>query len=347
MKAIVYESFGGVPKLMNVSDPTPTPDGVVIQLMATGVCRSDWHGWMGHDPDIMLPHVPGHELAGVVVDVGKDVTQWQSGDRVTVPFVAGCGKCSQCQSGNHQVCESQFQPGFTHWGSFAQYVSIHRADINLIKLPDSVDFPTAASLGCRFATAFRAVVDQGKTSAGQWVAVHGCGGVGLSAIMIANSIGANVVAIDISEQALNLARSLGAAATINASRVANVIEAVQEITMGGAHVSLDALGDTTTCVNSISNLRRRGKHVQVGLMVGAHSTPPVPMGRVIAFELEILGSHGMQAHRYDNMLSMVSSGKLAPGRLIGKQISLSESITALMNMNKFEGTGVTVITDFA
>jgi alcohol dehydrogenase len=165
--------------------------------------------------------------------------------------------------------------------------------------------------------------------------------------MIANSIGANVVAIDISDQALNLARSLGAAATINASRVPNVIEAVQEITMGGAHVSLDALGDTTTCVNSISNLRRRGKHVQVGLMVGAHSTPPVPMGRVIAFELEILGSHGMQAHRYDNMLSMVSSGKLAPDRLIGKQISLSESIAALMNMNKFEGTGVTVITDFA
>jgi len=347
MKAVVYESFGAVPKLMNVSDPTPAPHGIVIEVMATGVCRSDWHGWMGHDPDIVLPHVPGHELAGVVAAIGKDVTQWQVGDRVTVPFVGGCGHCPECHSGNHQVCESQFQPGFTHWGSFAQYVSIHHADINLVRLPDSVDFPTAASLGCRFVTSFRAVVDQGKTSAGQWVAVHGCGGVGLSAIMIANSIGANVVAIDISDQALELAQSLGAVATVNASQVSNVVEAVQEITKGGAHVSLDALGHTTTCFNSISNLRRRGKHVQVGLMLGAHSTPSIPMSKVIAHELEILGSHGMQAHRYGAMLDMVWSGKLAPSRLVGKQISLSASIDVLMNMNKFEGAGVTVITDLS
>lgn len=346
MKAVVYESFGAVPKLMNVSDPTPAPHGVVIEVMATGVCRSDWHGWMGHDPDIVLPHVPGHELAGVVAAIGKDVTQWQVGDRVTVPFVGGCGHCPECHSGNHQVCENQFQPGFTHWGSFAEYVSIHHADINLVRLPDSVDFPTAASLGCRFVTSFRAVVDQGKTSAGQWVAVHGCGGVGLSAIMIANSIGANVVAIDISDRALELAQSLGAVATVNASQVSNVVEAVQEITKGGAHVSLDALGHTTTCFNSIGNLRRRGKHVQVGLMLGAHSTPSVPMSKVIAYELEILGSHGMQAHRYDAMLDMVWSGKLAPSRLVGKQISLSESIDVLLNMNKFDGAGVTVITDF-
>jgi alcohol dehydrogenase len=347
MKAIVYESFGTTPKLMNVADPTPAPHGVVVQVMATGVCRSDWHGWMGHDPDIVLPHVPGHELAGIVAAVGSDVTRWKAGDRVTVPFVAGCGHCPECHSGNQQVCESQFQPGFTHWGSFAEYVGIHYADLNLVRLPDSLGFATAASLGCRFVTSFRAVVDQGKTSAGQWVAVHGCGGVGLSAIMIANAIGANVVAIDISDRALELASSLGAVATVNASRVANVVEAVKEITHGGAQVSLDALGHPTTCFNSISNLRRRGKHVQVGLMLGDHSTPPIPMSKVIAHELEILGSHGMQAHRYDAMLDMIRTGKLQPERLVGKEISLSESADALMNMNRFEGAGVTVITDFA
>lgn len=347
MKAVVYESFGAAPRLMNVADPTPVAHGVVIQVMATGVCRSDWHGWMGHDPDIVLPHVPGHELAGIVSAVGADVTHWKIGDRVTVPFVAGCGHCPECHSGNQQVCESQFQPGFTHWGSFAEYVGIHYADLNLVRLPDSLDFATAASLGCRFVTSFRAVVDQGRTSAGQWVAVHGCGGVGLSAIMIANAIGANVVAIDISDQALALAESLGAVATVNASRVSNVVEAVKEITKGGAHVSLDALGHPTTCFNSISNLRRRGKHVQVGLMLGDHATPQVPMSKVIAHELEILGSHGMQAHRYDAMLDMVWSAKLRPERLIGKEISLSASIGALMNMNRFEGAGVTVITDFA
>ncbi len=347
MKAIVYEAFGAVPKHMNVPDPTPATDGVVVQVMASGVCRSDWHGWMGHDADIELPHVPGHELAGVVAAVGADVTRWKVGDRVTVPFVGGCGHCPECHAGHQQVCEQQFQPGFTHWGSFAEYVGIGYADLNLVRLPDDLDFTTAASLGCRFVTAFRAVVDQGKTTAGQWVAVHGCGGVGLSAIMIANAIGANVVAIDISDSALELARSLGAVATVNASRESDVVEAVKAITQGGAHVSLDALGHPTTCFNSISNLRRRGKHVQVGLMLGDHTTPAVPMSKVIAHELEILGSHGMQAHRYGPMLDMIRAGKLQPGRMVRREISLSASIKALTNMNRFEGAGVTVITDFA
>ena len=346
MKAVVYESFSALPKLMNVPDPTPEEHGVVIKVMATGVCRSDWHGWVGHDPDIVLPHVPGHELAGVVQAVGKRVTRWKVGDRVTVPFVAGCGSCPECHSGNHQVCDRQFQPGFTHWGSFAEYVAIHQADINLVALPDSMDFATAASLGCRFVTSFRAVVDQGKTMAGQWVAVHGCGGVGLSAIMIANSIGANVVAIDISDDKLKLASAVGAAATINASQTADVVAAVREITRGGAHVSLDALGHPTTCFNSISNLRKRGKHVQVGLMLGEHSKPAVPMSQVIAHELEILGSHGMQAFRYEPMMAMMASGKLQPEKLIGRAISLEQSIDALVNMDKFEVAGVTVVTEF-
>ena len=346
MQAVVYEAFSAPPQLQTVPDPTPEAHGVVVKVQATGVCRSDWHGWVGHDTDIVLPHVPGHELAGTVEAVGKDVTRWKVGDRVTVPFVGGCGSCPECHSGNQQVCEKQFQPGFTHWGSFAQYVSIHKADLNLVALPESLDFATAASLGCRFVTSFRAVVDQGKTSAGQWVAVHGCGGVGLSAIMIAHAVGANVVAIDISEDKLAMARAMGAVATVNATQVANVVEAVMEITQGGAHVSLDALGHPTTCFNSISNLRRRGKHVQVGLMLAENSTPAIPMAKVIAHELEILGSHGMQAHRYGAMLDMVRTGKLAPEKLVGKKINLQQSIDALMNMDKFEVAGVTVITEF-
>jgi alcohol dehydrogenase len=346
MKAVVFEAFRAPPHIATVPDPRAQAHGVVVKVMATGVCRSDWHGWMGHDTDIVLPHVPGHELAGTVEAVGKDVTKWKIGDRVTVPFVGGCGACPQCHSGNQQVCDRQFQPGFTHWGSFAEYVSIHKADLNLVALPDTLAFATAASLGCRFVTSFRAVIDQGKTSAGQWVAVHGCGGVGLSAIMIANAVGAHVVAVDISEEKLSLARALGAVATVNATQVANVAEAVIEITGGGAHVSLDALGHPTTCFNSINNLRKRGKHIQVGLMLAKHSTPAIPMAKVIAYELEILGSHGMQAHRYGAMLAMMQSGKLAPEKLIGKTISLEESIDALMNMDKFEVAGVTVVTKF-
>jgi alcohol dehydrogenase len=346
MKAVVYEAFSAPPHLQRVPDPTPEPHGVVVKVMATGVCRSDWHGWVGHDPDIRLPHVPGHELAGIVAAVGSAVTRWRPGDRVTVPFVAGCGACPQCRSGNHQVCDHQFQPGFTHWGSFAEYVAIHQADINLVRLPEAMDFATGASLGCRFVTSFRAVVDQGKVSAGQWVAVHGCGGVGLSAIMIACAAGAQVVAVDIAEDKLALARSLGAVATVNGAEVPDVVAAVLELTHGGAHVSVDALGHPTTCFNSISNLRKRGKHIQVGLMLGEHSTPRVPMAKIIGNELELLGSHGMQAHRYDAMLAMIESGQLAPEKLIGRRISLEQSIGALMGMDRFEGTGVTVVTEF-
>lgn len=294
-------------------------------------------------PTFVLPHVPGHELAGIVEAVGKSVTKWQAGDRVTVPFVGGCGRCPQCHSGNQQVCDFQFQPGFTHFGSFAEYVAIHYADENLVRLPDNMLFETAASLGCRFATAFRAVVDQGRVAPDEWVVVHGCGGVGLSAIMIATALGANVVAVDISEEKLATARRIGAVVGLNAKRTDKVAEAIRDLTKGGAHVSIDAIGNADACIHSISSLRKRGRHVQVGLMVGKDSRPGIPMDRVIANELEIIGSHGMQAYRYVEMLDMINRGSLAPEKLIGQTISLQESIHALISMDRFPGSGVTII----
>ena len=346
MKAAIYRAFSAPLGIEELPDPEPPESGVVISVRATGLCRSDWHGWMGHDPDIRLPHVPGHELAGVIEAVGKNVTKWKPGDRVTLPFVCGCGTCPQCASGNHQVCDNQFQPGFTHWGSFAEYVAIDYADVNLVRLPEELDFVTAASLGCRFVTSFRAVVDQGQVSAGQYVAVHGCGGVGLSAIMIASALKAHVVAIDIDDKKLEFARTIGAEATINAGNVDSVAESVKRISGGGAHVSIDALGSTATCSNSIDGLRKRGKHIQVGLMVGDDRLPALPMDRVIADELEILGSHGIQAHRYAELLEMIRTGDLRPDRIVGKTISLGDAVVELPAMNDFADTGVTVIDRF-
>jgi alcohol dehydrogenase len=346
MKAVYYDEFAKPPTIETVHDPAPPRDGVVIKVEATGVCRSDWHGWMGHDPDIKLPHVPGHELAGTIAAVGAQVARWKVGDRVTLPFVCGCGRCPTCASGNQQVCPNQFQPGFTHWGSFAEFVAVDYADTNLVALPDSLDFVTAASLGCRFATSFRAVVAQGRVRAGEWVAVHGCGGVGLSAVMIASSLGAAVVAIDIFDEKLAFAKTIGATETIDArSRPSQqgVVEAIKEITSGGADVSLDALGSPATSFNSIACLKARGRHVQVGLLLAAERHPAIPMDLVIARELELRGSHGMQAHAYPAMLRMIEQGKLQPQKLIRKTITLEESIGALMDMNSFKGTGIMVV----
>jgi alcohol dehydrogenase len=345
MKAVLFREFGGSLDYVEVPDPTPTRIGVVIKVAASGICRSDWHGWMGHDADIRLPHVPGHELAGVIEAVGADVTCFRVGDRVTVPFVSGCGRCEQCARGQQQICSAQFQPGFTAWGSFAEFVAIDYADINLVRVPESLDLVVAASLGCRFATSFRAIVDQAKVQPGEWVAVHGCGGVGLSAVMIAHAMGGRVIAIDIDQTKLDLARRLGAEVGVLAGD--DVRAAIVEHAKGGAHVSMDALGSCATCYNSIACLRPQGRHVQVGLMLGAHADPPVPMGLVIAKELQLMGSHGMQAHRYGAMLDLILTGRLQPSRLIDRTIPLTAAPAVLAAMDSFRSAGITVIDDFS
>jgi len=342
VRAVVYDELGVLPELREVPAPRCPADGVVVAVAATGVCRSDWHAWKGHDP-VELPHIGGHELAGRIVEVGSGVRRFAVGDRVTVPFVSGCGRCPTCLSGNAQVCPDQSQPGFTGPGSFADRVALHAADANVVELPDSVDFRTAAALGCRFATAFRALTAHGRVAAGDWVAVYGCGGVGLSAVMIATALGARVVAVDISPAALALAVELGAVAGVNSAAV-DPVAAVQELTGGGAVVSMDALGSPGTAVASVRSLRRRGRHLQVGLLLGDAATPGFPMDLVISHELEIYGSHGMAAHEYPAMLALIESGALRPDRLIGSVISLAEAPAALQAMDSPAATaGITVI----
>ncbi|HXE84560.1 MAG TPA: zinc-dependent alcohol dehydrogenase family protein [Gemmatimonadales bacterium] len=342
MKAIRYDTFGGPLHLVDVPDPTPSPDGVVVKVGASGLCRSDWHGWKGHDADVTVPHVPGHEFAGTVSATGRDVCKWKKGDRITVPFSMGCGTCERCRAGDEQICDRYYQPGFTGWGTFAELVALPYADVNLVRLPDSMSFTTAALLGCRFATAYRAMVAQAHTRPGEWVAVHGCGGVGLSATMIARALDARVIAVDIAADKLELARACGAEVVIDARTTGDVAGAIREVTAGGAHVSIDALGSPATCRNSILSLRKRGRHIQVGLLLADESEPPVPMSQVIARELEIRGTHGLQAREYAGMLELITTGRLHPEKLLGKTIGLSQVGPELAMMDSFPGVGVTV-----
>ncbi|MBM3963709.1 MAG: zinc-dependent alcohol dehydrogenase family protein [Planctomycetes bacterium] len=342
MKAAIFEQYHGPISVREVATPKMHEDAVLISVKACGICRSDWHAWMGHDPDVLLPHVPGHELAGVIANVGSSVSKWKIGDRVTVPFCCGCGSCFECRRGNSHICDSHTQPGFTHWGSFAELVEIRHADLNLVALPEFVDFIAAASLGCRFITAFRGIVDQGKLAEGEWLAVHGCGGVGLSSISIAKSLGAKVIAIDIRAERLALAARLGADACIEGTGD-DVIRRVREISGRGADVSIDALGHHRTCWNSIECLAKRGRHVQIGLMLGDQSNPAIPMATVIAKELEIYGSHGMQPTQYSRIFECMENETVNPKALVTNVVDLESGAKLLMEFDRFPNAGMTVI----
>jgi len=343
VRALQFQAIGGPLRLIEMEPPAVPDDGVVIDVLATGVCRSDWHAWKGHDP-VALPHIPGHEFAGVISAIGPLVRGWQLGDRVSVPFVLGCGECEFCRQGDAQVCPAQEQPGFTLPGSFAEQVAIPRAQANLVALPANVDMVAAASLGCRFATAFRALNTHGQVSAGQWVAVYGCGGVGLSLVMIAVALGARVIAVDVSAQALARAVELGAQAALSMTDVHQVASAILEMTGGGAHVSVDAIGQPATAAASVRSLRRRGRHVQVGLLLGSNASTALPMDLVISRELTIYGSHGMSAQEYPAMLAAVSDGRLRPELLVGQVVDLSKATGVFSALDRPSGPGMTVIT---
>jgi alcohol dehydrogenase len=346
MQALVFEQFQSPLSLQEVTDPVVPRDGVVIGVRASGLCRSDWHGWMGHDADIRLPHVPGHELAGVVEEVGADVERFRPGDRVTVPFSVGCGHCAACLARQQQVCENYFQPGFTSWGSFAQRVAIPHADWNLVRLPTQLDFVSAASLGCRYATSYHALTAQGQLRPGQWLVVYGCGGVGLSAIQIGATLGARVLAVDVNRQALEWARRNGAVHTLvgqtSSDRTDELISQVRELTGGGAHVSLDAVGTPLTCQQSVLGLRTRGCHVQVGLLIGPYRQTPLPMHLVVARELRIAGSHGMSATDYRPLLKLIVDGRLDPGALVAERVGLAEIAERLPRLADDASGGISV-----
>jgi alcohol dehydrogenase len=347
MKAAVFESFREPLKLKTVADPDCPTDGAIIRVMACGVCRSDHHAWAGLDPDVVLPHVPGHEFAGIVEEVGRDCSRWKKGDRVTAPFILACGACPDCLGGDPTVCNHQHVAGFSSWGAFAERIAVPHADFNLVRIPESMDFAVAASMGCRVTTSFRAIVDRARLQPGEWLAVHGCGGVGLSAVMIGAAMGAQVLAIDVNEPALVMASELGATATLNARQVENVGAAVRNMTGGGVHVSLDGLGITETFHNSLQSLRKLGRHVQIGMPVGKHVEPGIPLLEIVySRQISLMGTRGIAASRFPALLAMIAAGRLDPGRLITSRIDLSEAGAALAAMDGYKGTGVTVIDRF-
>ena len=347
MKAAIFAEFNEPLEVRDVADPDCPPDGAIIKVEACGVCRSDWHAWKGADPDVGAPHVPGHEFAGVVAELGPDCRRFRIGDRVTAPFILACGTCPDCLGGDATVCSNQHVAGFSSWGAFAEKIAVPRADFNLVALPEALDFVHAAGMGCRVTTAFRGLVDRARLQPGEWLAVHGCGGVGLSAVMIGAAVGASILAVDVNDEALELARSFGATETLNVAGLPSVGEAVRDLTRGGAHVSVDALGITETFHNSIRGLRKLGRHIQIGMPLGRHAEPSIPLLELVySRQIVIMGTRGIAASRFPALFALIASGRIDPSRLVTKRIPLEEAGSALAAMDSYSGAGITVIDRF-
>lgn len=347
MKAAVMEAIRKPLVVRDFPDPACPPNGVIIKTAAEGVCRSDWHawsgdwGWVGLTP--ALPLVMGHEFCGVIEEVGKDTRNFKKGDRVLVPFSQGDGTCEYCRNGSSNICANPMLPGFSYGGGYGSYVGVPNADLNLVAMPENVGFLEGASLGCRFMTSYHGIVDRAQVRPGEWVAVHGCGGIGLSAVQIAAAIGAQVIAVDLDGRKLELAKSVGASHTVNA-KAGDPAMAIMEITGGGAHVAVDALGISTTCRNAIMSLRKQGRALQIGLTTAAEKGEiSVPIDRMVMMELQLIATLGMQSSHYPGMLQMVSAGKLNPKAMITETIGLEGASKVLEEMTTFQNVGVTII----
>ena len=337
-------------EVVEVRDPEPEARSAIVRVSACGLCRSDWHLWQGdwswEHIELELPRILGHEASGVVESVGSGVLTVAPGQRVCIPFHEACGCCSECLAGYSHVCPNADYIGSTHDGAFAELVRVPNADVNCIPLPDEIDDVEAAAMGCRYMTAYHAV-DRGRARPGEWAVVYGCGGLGLSLVQILKALALRVVAVDLQEFHLALARQVGADVAVDASADDPVV-ATATVTGGGAHLSFDALGSAETSRQALLSLRPRGRHVQVGLTSAEdRGRASWPIDRITFKELEVLGSIGNPLPAYRELLALVAAGTFRPGELIQRTLRLDEVPDGLAAMTTFDVAGFSVVTEFA
>nr|WP_217360621.1 alcohol dehydrogenase catalytic domain-containing protein [Ruegeria arenilitoris] len=342
VRAAVVREFNEDLSIETVPDPTCPDNGVVLEVAACGVCRSDYHGWSGAHPKVQNGSILGHEYCGTVVEAGSNAKH-KVGDRLIAPFILGCGSCHACQTGVSNTCANQIVPGFGAPGAYAEYVAVP-FDHNLVHLPDTLSPALAAGPGCRVTTAWHALTDRADVAAGEWVAVHGTGGIGLSVLLLAKMLGCRVVVVDVVDEKLEHAKLHGADATVNASKE-DAATAILEITGGRAHVSIEALGIETTTNASLECLAILGRHVQIGMPSG-DGWMRMNMRAIYSKQLSVFGTRGMPFWKYPRLLGLIERGDVDIQPMVAREVRLEDASGELRAMRGPTSPGTAVITSF-
>ncbi|MFN3285799.1 MAG: zinc-binding dehydrogenase [bacterium] len=365
MRAAVLPEVGAGLRVEDLRDPRPHAGEVLVRVKACGVCHTDLHVIKG-EVKFPTPCVLGHEISGVVEEVGPGVDGLRPGQAVACAFIMPCGTCFYCVRGEEDLCERFFEynrlrgtlydgqtrlyrpDGSPVWmysmGGLAEYAVVPATDV--FPVPEGLPLDRAAVLGCAVFTAFGAIRNAARLQPGESVAVFATGGVGSALVELARAFGAYpIVAVDVRPEKLEAARQLGATHVVNAAEV-RPQDAVRDVTAGrGADVAFEALGRPETFVQAVESVRDGGRAVMVGIApVGV--TAPVEITRVVRRKIQILGSYGART-RTDMplVLSLAQRGAVHLDRLVTRQFSLDQADEAyrLLDQGAIVGRAVVVV----
>src|SRR6516164_11057661 len=305
MKAAVVNRFRQPLEMREVPVPSPGPGQALVQIIATGVCHTDLHAADGDWPvKPTPPFIPGHEGAGVVVQLGPGVTHVKEGDRVGIAWLhSACGRCEFCLSGWETLCKAQQNSGYSVNGSFAQF-ALAQADF-LGRIPNQLSFVDAGPILCAGVTTYKGLKET-EARPGEWVVISGVGGLGHVAIQYAKAMGLKVAAVDIAANKLKLAQATGADLAVNAL-AKNAVEHVLDTTGGGAHGVLVTAVSTAAFAQALKMVRRKGTVSLVGLPPGEF---PTPIFDVVLKRITVRGSIVGTRHDLAEAIAFAAEGKV-------------------------------------
>jgi 6-hydroxycyclohex-1-ene-1-carbonyl-CoA dehydrogenase len=320
MKAAVYHGPGRPLAIEERPVPKPGAGEILVKVAACGVCHTDLH-YLDHGVKTFKepPLVLGHEPSGTVAESGPGAGLFKTGERVLLPAVLTCGTCRMCRLGRENICDNMRMFGNHLEGAYAEYVIAPEKDV--FRLPESVPLEEGSIIADALSTPFHAVTRRGEVRPGDTVAVFGCGGVGMNVVQVAAAAGGRVIAVDISEEKLALARRFGAAEVVHPPSARDAAKAVRKLTEGGADVAFEAIGLPATIRQAFDSVRTGGRMVVVGF---ASEEVPIPAGRIMFREITILGSLGCRPVDYPPLIRMVADGKLKVKEMVTHRFPLEK-----------------------